>query len=187
MGTQDDDAGWRDFTRRVKPVKSTARSTRKQPQQQSSPSPIPAPQAPAAPKVKPLRRLLAPEPPLKAASVKLSIKLLPESSSPYQPPPAMAKSLRHGKLTPEARLDLHQHSEAQAYDAVQEFLATAQRRNLRLLLIITGRSGILRLALPRWLELDWAKPLVFWHEVAGTRHGGIGARFIMLRRYFKYF
>ncbi|HET6467015.1 MAG TPA: Smr/MutS family protein, partial [Geminicoccaceae bacterium] len=64
--------------------------------------------------------------------------------------------LRRGLLPIDARLDLHGMTQAEAYAALVTFLAGAQRRGARCVLVITGRGlvrgGTLREATPRWLE-----------------------------------
>ena len=97
--------------------------------------------------------------------------------------------LRRGQVTIEARLDLHGMTQSEAHDRVYRFLEAARNNSLRTVLVITGKGlrrdgqiGVLRGAVPRWLNepplRDWIK--AFDH--AAPRDGGEGALYILLRR-----
>ena len=97
--------------------------------------------------------------------------------------------LRRGQVAIEARLDLHGMTQSQAHDRVYRFLEAARNNGLRTVLVITGKGlrgdgqiGVLRSAVPRWLNepplRDWIK--AFDH--AAPRDGGEGALYILLRR-----
>ena len=97
--------------------------------------------------------------------------------------------LRRGQVAIEARLDLHGMTQSQAHDRVYRFLEAAHNNGLRTVLVITGKGlrgdgqiGVLRSAVPRWLNepplRDWIK--AFDH--AAPRDGGEGALYILLRR-----
>jgi DNA-nicking Smr family endonuclease len=106
--------------------------------------------------------------------------------------------LRRGVLMPEARLDLHGFSESVAHGALLSFLRSAQRRDHRLVLVITGkgarpapdapfdmasgRRGILKSAVPRWLKEAPFAALIGAVRPAHRRHGGDGALYIYLRK-----
>lgn len=103
--------------------------------------------------------------------------------APEQPDdPQFQRQLQSGKVKIEARLDLHHMTESEAFIAVQSFMNKAVQRGWRLLLIITGRGAVLQSALPRWLRESQANRHVRWVEPAATRHGGVGAYYIVLRR-----
>jgi DNA-nicking Smr family endonuclease len=103
--------------------------------------------------------------------------------SPEQPDdPQFQRQLQAGKVKIEARLDLHHMTESEAFVAVQGFMNKAVQRGWRILLIITGRGAVLQSALPRWLRESQANRHVRWVEPAATRHGGVGAYYIVLRR-----
>jgi DNA-nicking Smr family endonuclease len=102
--------------------------------------------------------------------------------------------LRRGRMDPEERLDLHGMTAERAHAALTAFILSAAAREVRLVLVITGkgkadesshqprRHGILRHSLPHWL----AAPPVIGHILqvapAHQRHGGAGAYYVYLRR-----
>ena len=108
-----------------------------------------------------------------------------------------AEKLRRGQVTPGARIDLHGMTEAVAHRALHSFLAGAQRRGVRLALVITGvgnptahdgaewmrgAHGVLKEMVPRWLnESDFAALTSGWTQ-AHRRHGGDGALYVYLRK-----
>jgi DNA-nicking Smr family endonuclease len=102
--------------------------------------------------------------------------------------------LKKGKLRPEARIDLHGMTLAQAHPELIGFILTARARGKRLVLVITGkgrpndidapmpaRAGRLRHDVPRWLALPPLAPLVLQVAPAHRRHGGEGALYVYLR------
>lgn len=108
---------------------------------------------------------------------------------------AFAKMTR-GKLAPEARIDLHGMTMAEAHPDLISFILNAQSAGLRLVLVITGkgkpkadhgpipqRTGILRHQVPQWLRLPPLGNAVLQVAEAHLRHGGSGAFYVYLRRY----
>ena len=102
--------------------------------------------------------------------------------------------LKRGKLKPEARIDLHGMTLAQAHPALIAFLMDARARGKRLVLVITGkgrvndweapmpaRAGRLRHDVPRWLSLPPLGSVVLQVAPAHRRHGGEGALYVYLR------
>lgn len=124
----------------------------------------------------------------------------PETRMPAREPLQMDRRLHarmtRGKLTPEARLDLHGMTLAQAHMALDAFIRAASRRGLRLVLVITGkgrsggghdgpiprRAGALRHEVPHWLRHAPLRPLVLEVHPAHHSHGGAGALYVYLRR-----
>jgi DNA-nicking Smr family endonuclease len=94
--------------------------------------------------------------------------------------------LRRGLYPIEARLDLHGLSQAQAHERLTAFLALAQQRGNRCVLLITGRGvrhgGTLRAMVPRWLDEPPNRLRVLAYAEAHLRHGGEGALYVLLRR-----
>ena len=114
-------------------------------------------------------------------------------SSPKPAPPARAKSiaaldrrtaarLKRGTLAIEARLDLHGMTQAEAHDALARFLARAQKHGSRAVLVITGKSGVLHSAVPRWLAESDNRVRILAIRRAYAQHGGEGALYLVLRR-----
>jgi DNA-nicking Smr family endonuclease len=105
------------------------------------------------------------------------------------------RRLTWGKLAPEARIDLHGMTLADAHPALLRFVTSAHARGLRLVLVITGkgrggdgpgpiptRPGLLRHQVPQWLASGVLRPLVLQVSEAHRSHGGGGAYYVYLRR-----
>lgn len=110
------------------------------------------------------------------------------------------KAIRRGRLPVEARVDLHGMTQAKAQAALTRFLKKGAAQGLRCVLVITGKggqtggradddnpyagvaAGVLRSALPQWLEAPELAPLVIGSASANPRDGGVGARYVLLRR-----
>jgi DNA-nicking Smr family endonuclease len=105
------------------------------------------------------------------------------------------RKLTRGKLTPEARIDLHGMTLADAHPALTVFVTGAHARGLRLVLVITGkgkaredhgpmpsRPGVLRHQVPHWLNTGPLRALVLQVTEAHRSHGGAGAYYVYLRR-----
>ena len=140
----DDRKLWRAVVRDVKPLKRRA-ATSPPVQVKSAPEKLEGP--------KPARRAASQRPP----------------TAPSRPPelPALvagkaagldkrtALRLKRGRLEIEATLDLHRHTQAEARAALDGFVAGAQARGLRCVLVITGKGrvsedgGVLRAMVPR--------------------------------------
>jgi DNA-nicking Smr family endonuclease len=103
--------------------------------------------------------------------------------------------MTRGKLAPEARIDLHGLTLAEAHPELIHFILNAQAQGLRLVLVITGkgkrrddggpipqRMGALRHQVPAWLHLPPLGPAVLQVTEAHQRHGGSGAYYVYLRR-----
>ena len=89
--------------------------------------------------------------------------------------------LRRGRLEPEARLDLHGMTQEAAYRAAVRFLQRCHGDGMRLVLIITGKGGVLRQQLPLWLGQRELEALVAGLSEAHVKHGGSGAFYVHLR------
>ncbi len=103
--------------------------------------------------------------------------------------------LRRGKLKPEARIDLHGMTIAQAHPALTGFILRSASAGHRLVLVITGkgkhrddggpiptRFGVLRHQVPQWLAMAPLGGLVMQVTESHIRHGGQGAYYVYLRR-----
>ncbi|AGI70155.1 hypothetical protein OAN307_c48100 [Octadecabacter antarcticus 307] len=103
--------------------------------------------------------------------------------------------LRRGKLKPEARIDLHGMTLAQAHPVLTGFILRSAGAGHRLVLVITGkgkhhdnggpiptRFGVLRHQVPQWLVMSPLGGLVMQITESHIRHGGQGAYYVYLRR-----
>lgn len=123
----------------------------------------------------------------------------PPSRAPAEPALRMdAKAfarLSRGKIAPEARIDLHGMTLAEAQPELTRFILDSHARGRRLVLVITGkgrpaedigpiplRTGVLRQQLPLWLSREPLRSVVLQTAEAHVRHGGGGAFYVYLRR-----
>jgi DNA-nicking Smr family endonuclease len=103
--------------------------------------------------------------------------------------------MKKGRLSPEARIDLHGMTIAQAHPSLQRFILDAVADGRRLVLVITGkgktrpdhgpipeRHGVLRHQVPHWLGTAPLKPYVLQITEAHLKHGGGGAFYVYLRK-----
>ena len=108
-----------------------------------------------------------------------------------------AERLRRGQLTIDARIDLHGMTQADAHRALNAFVTGSYCAGRRVLLVITGkgkrgsdpeaigetrRIGVIRRALPGWLNGSDLRPLVLAFTRAQPRDGGDGAFYVLLKR-----
>ena len=103
--------------------------------------------------------------------------------------------MKRGKLSPDARIDLHGMTMDRAHTALKGFILRSHHEGYRLLLVITGkgrdrdeggpipvRRGILRHQVPHWLSVPPLSQLVLQVAPAHLKHGGGGAYYVYLRR-----
>lgn len=154
---------------------------------EDSPAPLLEPPA-AAPRPKPRA---APKPVAAAA--------------PPQPPPSpleigqvagidrrQADRLRRGRLTIDARIDLHGMTQAEAHRRLTAFIEASAAAGRRCVLVITGKgltsemagrgSGVLREAVPRWLSEPKLRSRIIAFSPAQPKDGGHGALYVLLKR-----
>lgn len=98
------------------------------------------------------------------------------------------------KIRIEAKLDLHGLSQRHAHETLNRFILDCHRRDIRFVLVITGKGrsardaeasdtmGVLRRRVPEWLQTGAMGQIVRQIHPAGARHGGAGAFYILLRR-----
>lgn len=103
--------------------------------------------------------------------------------------------MKRGKLMPEARLDLHGMTMAEAHPELMAFILGSQAVDRRLVLVITGkgkdrddggpiptRHGVLRHQVPQWMALPPLRQAILQVTPAHLKHGGHGAYYVYLRR-----
>lgn len=160
--------------------------------------------------VKPLRgrpASPAPEPPAKPFTSSSEKKAAPQRPVVTRPKPALApppaplevgrttgvdrrtaERFRRGQLPIDATLDLHGLRQDAAYARLTRFLDHALAQGLRVLLVVTGKGlgkaegGVLRRALPLWLEDSGHRRSLLAIAPARPQHGGDGAFYLLLRR-----
>jgi DNA-nicking Smr family endonuclease len=167
MGRKDDQgplregdrALWEVFSRQIKPLKRLR-----------PPGPAAAAPSPAKP-----RKMASSPPPVTPAA--------PKGPPPLTPLGRREKAkVARGKVEIEARLDLHGHTQAQAHGALLRFLRHSADHDKRVVLVITGKSGVLRQQVPQWLALPEFRAFLVGYEQAAINHGGEGALYLRLRR-----
>jgi DNA-nicking Smr family endonuclease len=182
-------------------VARTARRLQPSPGPGSGAHPGPVPDPAAAPPSRRPAPSAAPPPP--APSVpRLSLDLAPTTADELSRAPVRMDRRKHtrmvrGKLDPEARIDLHGMTLAEAHPALAGFILASRARGLRLVLVITGkgrtrpgddlgpiprRPGALKIEVPRWLRTGPIAPSVLEVREAHHRHGGTGAYYVYLRK-----
>ena len=103
--------------------------------------------------------------------------------------------MKRGKLVPEARMDLHGMTLAEAHPELLAFIPGSQALGRRLVLVITGkgkdrdeggpiptRNGVLRHQVPQWLAMPPLAQAILQVTPAHLKHGGYGAYYVYLRR-----
>jgi DNA-nicking Smr family endonuclease len=124
-----------------------------------------------------------------------------EAAKPRGVPPLVqfdrrkARQIAAGKVVVDALIDLHGLDQREAHSRLLGFLVAAYARGEKCVLVITGkgrepldgelgseRRGVLRRAVPRWLEEPQFRAMVSSFTQAGVRHGGAGALYLQLRR-----
>jgi DNA-nicking Smr family endonuclease len=101
---------------------------------------------------------------------------------------ANAERLKRGLHAIDARLDLHGMTQTEAHRELVDFIAASYQAGRRCVLVITGRGlgpdgpGVLKSAVPRWLEQGALRRRILAVAAAQPRHGGAGALYVLLRR-----
>lgn len=99
------------------------------------------------------------------------------------------QKLRRGKVDLDGLLDLHGMTRDEAFRALSRFLAASRQGGRRAVLIITGRGlrrdgsiGVIRQAVPDWLNAEPNRAHVLAFDVAQPKDGGDGALYVLLRK-----
>ena len=97
-----------------------------------------------------------------------------------------AERLHRGQMEIDGRIDLHGMTQSEAHDALAAFMDKAEGRGWRCVLVITGKGtrggGVLRAAVPRWLNLAPHRARILSFGAARPKDGGDGALYVLLRR-----
>jgi len=170
---------WRHVAQTVRPIKSKRRAPPKE-----EPASAPAPKAAKTKAAKPA----PPTPPAKQQP--------PAPPRPHELTHGLshgidrrqAERFRKGKLAIEGKIDLHGRTQQDAHDALLAFLRRAHAAGKRNVLVVTGKgmttskTGILRQAVPRWLNEPAFRSLVLAFDYAEPHHGGDGALYVLIKR-----
>lgn len=111
------------------------------------------------------------------------------------------RGLGAGRIDIDGRIDLHGMRQREAHEALKAFLVRARSRGHRHVLVITGKgsartpdenrsfydegrskAGVLRNAVPHWLNEPGFREMVVSFTTASPRHGGEGALYVRLRK-----
>ena len=176
--TDEDAELWRRVTRDAVPLPRTlARPARSAPESAAPPPPEPP--------AKPPRPAPPPRPAAKPEPAAPDLALGAAAGLDHR----TAERLRRGLLPIEARIDLHGMVQIEAHGALVEFLQGAAAAGRRCVLVITGRGarsaggmGVLRAAVPEWLNRAPCRGHVLAIAQARPQHGGDGALYVLLRR-----
>lgn len=140
-----------------------------------------------------------PQAPPKAAAGSPPPPVAPRVKAPPPPPPPLAaletrhrRRIARGVAAIDARIDLHGLRQEEAHRTLSAFLAGAQGRGHKVVLVITGKGapgadafaerGVLRRAVPLWLAAETARGVVIGFEQADPVHGGAGALYVRIRK-----
>jgi DNA-nicking Smr family endonuclease len=98
-----------------------------------------------------------------------------------------AQRLKRGQTRPDARIDLHGMTQAEAHRALDDAVHRCRAQGRRCLLVITGKGsvtqgGVLRQMVPRWLNQQPLRAAILAIETAQPRDGGGGALYVLLKR-----
>lgn len=138
-----------------------------------------------------------------------AVPVVPKRPLPPPPQPALQplarkekQKLVRGNAPIDGRIDLHGLTQAEAHARLLGFVAGAQARGARTVLVITGKGrsdggrsdgggfeglhqperGVLRRMVPLWLALPEFRRFVLGFEEAHFAHGGSGAIYVMIRK-----
>ncbi len=101
-----------------------------------------------------------------------------------------SQRLIKGRMSIDARLDLHGLTQEAARRDLVLFISRGYAHGNRCILVITGKGlrlesgeiGILRRAVPQWLNDNPLRPMILGFSHATPRDGGEGALYVLLKR-----
>jgi DNA-nicking Smr family endonuclease len=100
-----------------------------------------------------------------------------------------AMRLKRGQMEIDRRIDLHGLTQDEAHRDLISFIRGAADAGRRCVLVITGKGsrgaeepGILRSAVPNWLNGPDLRPHILSFSHAAPKDGGHGALYVLLRR-----
>ena len=100
------------------------------------------------------------------------------------------RQINNKKLVIDAIIDLHGKTEVQAYEIIKNFINNSYLKNLKNIIIITGKGtnsqGKLKLKTPMWLKSEELSKFIVGFETMPSNKGGEGALFVKLKNINKY-
>ncbi|MFN3700763.1 MAG: Smr/MutS family protein [Alphaproteobacteria bacterium] len=135
------------------------------------------------------------QPPLSSPQTKITT----DAASP-QLDKRTAQKLKRGQFPIEDKIDLHGMTQDAACAALQAFIARAYARQLRCVLVVTGKGrlvldrdddsayvqtrtpGVIKRNFKSWLTGEPYRSMILKIETAQIKDGGEGAAYILLRR-----
>ena len=111
----------------------------------------------------------------------------------------LEQKMSRGQIDIDSTLDLHGMTQEEAKHAIINFIKAANKNNLKIILIITGKGtsnentnintrnknryerGVLNKNLPDWLQMPEIRDYVNGYRYANQKHGGEGAYYILLK------
>ncbi|MEZ5830603.1 MAG: Smr/MutS family protein [Dongiaceae bacterium] len=169
---------WRHVAQTVRPIKSKRRPVKSE---EPTP-PVPPVKPQTAKSAKPAVAPAKPAPPAPAKPHALT------HGTSHGIDRRQAARFRKGKLPIEGKIDLHGRTQQDAHDDLLAFLKRAHAAGKRTVLVVTGKgmttakTGILRQAVPRWLNEPAFRSLVLAFDYAEPQHGGEGALYVLMKR-----
>lgn len=152
-------------------------------------------------------RVAAPAKPAPKSQNNVTASPIEQPVRPPAPPPLggydrrEARGLGAGRISIDGRIDLHGMRQREAHGALRAFIMRARDKGHRHVLVITGKGaprgsrgdddfyaerseapGVLRRAVPLWLDEPDFRGWVVGYTQAAPRHGGEGALYVRLRR-----
>ena len=107
--------------------------------------------------------------------------IFPKNSSSHK----QLNSYKNRKVRPEGVIDLHGYRLYDAKIALQKYIINAYEKNIRNILIITGKGynnkGILKKEVPLWLNDQNLVSLLVNFEIAPKEFGGDGALLVKIK------
>lgn len=96
------------------------------------------------------------------------------------------RKIAKGARELDAVIDLHDFTQDIARDQLAERLTSCWLQGARIVIVITGKGragqGVLRAALPDWLDMPIFRAIVQAYDTAAEPHGGSGAFYLHLRK-----
>lgn len=122
-------------------------------------------------------------------------EVLPPAPAFKKPEKNMASHMRAGKFYSDCVLDLHGYSQDKAYDSLYHFIKENYHKQVRHLLIISGKGrfcyqnyenkGILHKKLPEWFKDSIFSDYISVFQKAAKKDGDDGAYYVILRQWSK--